>query len=103
VKKISNLRIFADTSAGFNKSILDIEGDLMLVSQFTLYADTRRGRRPSFDGAAGPYKAEQIYNDVIDLFRLSGCNIVTGCFGKQMEVKLVNDGPVTILLDSASK
>lgn len=102
VDKIANLRIFADDDGKMNRSVLDIGGGVLLVSQFTLYGDARRGRRPSFTGAMAPDAARAEYELVARDLRAAGVReVATGEFGAAMEVALVNDGPVTILLDSA--
>jgi D-tyrosyl-tRNA(Tyr) deacylase len=103
VDKIVNLRIFSDDEGKFQSSALELGAELLLVSQFTLYADTRKGRRPSFTGAASPADAEALYQRAVDLFRLSGLTVATGLFQAYMQVDLVNDGPVTIWLDSADR
>ena len=100
VDKTVNLRVFADDSNRFNLSALDVGAEILLVSQFTLYADTRRGRRPDFTQAASPEDAERLYDHVADLFRQTGLRVATGRFQEHMQVRLQNDGPVTILLDS---
>ena len=98
--KILNLRIFPDTENKFNYSAIDIGAELLVVSQFTLYANTRRGRRPDFISAAKPEIAEVLYSHFISLLETSGLNIVTGEFQTDMRVSLVNTGPVTIMIDS---
>ena len=103
VGKAINLRIFADEEGRFNRSALDVGAELLLVSQFTLYADTRRGRRPSFSSAAPPDKAEADFGRAVELFRQSGLRVETGVFQAHMMVHSTNDGPVTILLDSADR
>ena len=103
VQKIINLRIFADSEQKFNLSALDTGGELLLVSQFTLLADTRKGRRPSFESAARPVKAEELFNYAVGLARESGLKVATGRFQQHMQVEIVNDGPVTIMLDSREK
>ena len=103
VDKIVNLRIFADEENRFNRSALDVGAEFLLVSQFTLYAGTRKGRRPDFAQAAPPEDARRLYEHAIDLFRQSGLKVATGRFQEYMQVHLVNDGPVTILLDSADR
>lgn len=103
VEKIAHLRIFSDVEGRFNRSILEAGGEVLLVSQFTLYADTRRGRRPSFTGAAPPKEAEALFRYVADLFRAAGLKVETGRFQAHMVVSLVNDGPVTIFIDSAER
>jgi len=99
VQKIANLRIFSDDDGRFNLSALDIGGELLLVSQFTLLADTRKGRRPSFTAAAPPDKAEEIFNEFIEKARSTGLK----GFQQYMQVEIHNDGPVTIMLDSRDK
>ena len=103
VGKAIHLRIFADEEGKFNRSALDVGAELLLVSQFTLYADTRRGRRPSFSSAAPPDKAEADFARAVELFRQSGLRVETGVFQAHMMVHSTNDGPVTILLDSADR
>ena len=103
VGKAINLRIFADDEGRFNRSALDVGAELLLVSQFTLYADTRRGRRPSFSSAAPPDRAEAEFARAVELFRQSGLRVETGVFQAHMMVHSTNDGPVTILLDSADR
>ncbi len=100
-EKTANLRIFADEEGRFNRSLLDIGGEALVVSQFTLYANTRRGRRPSFSDAAPPEIAAPLVDIFADELRRLGVAVSTGRFGAIMQVALVNDGPVTILLDSA--
>lgn len=100
VDKVSNLRIFNDTDGKMNLSLIDTGGDVLLVSQFTLYGDARKGRRPSFAAAASGPEAEAVYEGAIAAFRKAGIGCATGRFGASMEVGLVNEGPVTILLDS---
>ena len=98
--KILSLRIFPDTENKFNYSAIDIGAELLVVSQFTLYANTRRGRRPDFISAAKPEIAEVLYSHFISLLETSGLNIVSGEFQTDMRVSLVNTGPVTIIIDS---
>jgi D-tyrosyl-tRNA(Tyr) deacylase len=98
--KTVNLRIFEDDAGKMNKSIIDIGGSILLVSQFTLLGDARRGRRPSFTDAAPPERAIPLYEMSIRKFKECGIKTETGEFGAHMEVELTNDGPVTILLDS---
>lgn len=98
-----NLRIFPNDENRFNISALDVGAGLLLISQFTLYADTRRGRRPDFTQAAGPEEAERLYEHVVTLFRQSGLQVCTGRFGQYMQVELCSEGPVTIMLDSADR
>ena len=100
VGKVLNLRIFPDALGRFDKSCLDINASLLIVSQFTLYANTRKGRRPSFTGAALPAEARLAFELVVEQLRSSGLPVATGCFGQHMAVKLINQGPVTIWLDS---
>lgn len=99
-KKIVGLRIFTDYQDKMNLSIKDVDGSILLVSQFTLYGDVRRGNRPSFTSAAKPQKAMDYYEKMITMLKESGIGVKTGIFGEHMEVGLVNDGPVTIILDS---
>ena len=97
--KIARLRIFPDESGRFDRSLLDVGGDALVVSQFTLLADTRKGNRPSFTDAAKPEVAEPLIDRFCDALRALGLHVETGVFGARMEVALVNDGPVTIVLD----
>lgn len=103
VEKIANLRIFAEDENRFNRSALDIGADVLVVSQFTLYADTRKGRRPDFNQAAGPEVAKRLYDNTVQLFRGIGLTVATGTFQEDMLVSLENDGPVTLMLDSADR
>lgn len=98
--KIASLRLFEDEAGKINLGITDVGGEVLLVSQFTLYADCRKGRRPSFTDAAPPDMAERLYLRVAEMLREAGLPVQTGVFGAHMQVSLVNDGPVTILLDS---
>ncbi len=98
-EKVVNLRIFEDNAGKMNLSCLDVNGEILAVSQFTLYADTRRGRRPSFTGAAKPDLAEPLCERFVESLRAMGVSAQTGIFGAHMLVDLVNDGPVTILLE----
>ena len=103
VGKAVNLRIFADDEERFDRSALDIGAELLVVSQFTLYGDTRKGRRPSFTEAAPPEQAEAAFNRVVEMFVESGLAVQTGIFQTHMLVSIQNDGPVTIMLDSADR
>ncbi len=98
--KIANLRAFADDDGKMNRSVLDVGGSVLAVSQFTLYADCRKGRRPSFVGAALPAVAEPLYEAFVIALKALGVPVATGRFAADMQVELVNDGPVTIVLDS---
>ncbi len=98
-EKIANLRIFEDDQGKTNRSILDVRGEAIVVSQFTLYADTRRGRRPSFTDAAPPELASPLVDRFADLLRAQGIPTQTGQFGAHMQVKLTNDGPMTIWME----
>ena len=97
--KIANMRIFEDGEQHMNRSILDIGGDILAVSQFTLYADCRKGNRPNFMDAGRPEMSEPLYAYLCDAFRGHGIHVETGIFGADMQVSLVNDGPVTIVLE----
>lgn len=99
-EKIANLRIFSDEAGKMNLSLLDVGGSALLVSQFTLYGDTRGGRRPSYVQAAPPEQASRLYEEFVRTIRALGVPVQTGVFQAHMQVELVNDGPVTILLDS---
>jgi len=103
VDKVSGLRIFSDENGKMNLSVSDIGAEVLVVSQFTLYGDVRRGKRPSFDDAAPPGLAERLYEYVVSALRATGLHCETGRFQASMQVELVNDGPVTILLDSAKQ
>lgn len=99
-EKLAGLRIFEDEEEKMNRSVAQIGGSILLVSQFTLYGDVRHGRRPSFTQAAPPEEANRLYEDLAQKLRDKGLTVETGQFQAHMEVSLVNDGPVTILLDS---
>jgi D-aminoacyl-tRNA deacylase len=99
-EKIANLRIFADEQGKMNRSLLEVKGDALVVSQFTLYGDARGQRRPSYLGAAPPEDANRLYEEFVGALRTLGVRVETGIFQAHMAVELVNDGPVTILLDS---
>ncbi len=102
-RRVTELRIFDDPDGRTNLSLLDVSGGVLVVSQFTLYADTRRGRRPGFTGAAAPDLAERLYLRFADTLRGLGVQVATGRFGSAMAVELVNDGPFTIWLDTADR
>jgi D-tyrosyl-tRNA(Tyr) deacylase len=103
VDKLLDLRIFEDDEGKLNRSLRDLNGELMLVSQFTLLADTRKGRRPSFAAAARPEQAVPLYEHMVRRARDQGVTVATGRFGARMRVDLVNEGPVTIILDSKDR
>ena len=100
VKKMIGLRIFSDENGKINKSLKDVNGELLLVSQFTLYADCRHGNRPGFTEAAGPEQANELYEYIIESCRQQVSVVETGEFGADMKVELLNDGPFTIILES---
>lgn len=99
IKKLINLRVFADKEYKMNLNLKDVNGELLIISQFTLYADCRKGNRPSFVNAAPPKLAEELYNYFVEECKKMGLKTETGIFGAHMEVSLTNDGPVTIILE----
>ncbi|HEX8816892.1 MAG TPA: D-aminoacyl-tRNA deacylase [Terriglobales bacterium] len=99
-EKVVGLRVFEDDAGKMNLSVGDVNGAVLAVSQFTLYGDVRRGKRPSFDAAAKPERARELYEHFVERIRAAGLRCETGRFQEMMQVELVNDGPVTILLDS---
>ena len=99
-EKIAGLRIFEDDAGKMNRSVVDVGGAVLAVSQFTLFGDVRKGKRPSFDDAARPERARELYEHLVERVRMLGLHCETGRFQEMMEVELVNQGPVTILLDS---
>ena len=101
--KIVNLRVFPDDAGKFDRSALDLGASLLVVSQFTLYGDARKGRRPSFSEAAPPAEAQTRFDGLVERFRATGLPVQTGRFQEMMDVALVNDGPVTLILDSADR
>ncbi len=103
VNRIAHLRIFPDAEGHMNLSLLDTGGAALVVSQFTLWGDCRKGRRPSFASAARPEKARELYGHFIELLREKGIQVATGQFQEMMDVYLINDGPVTLMLDSSKK
>jgi D-aminoacyl-tRNA deacylase len=103
IEKIMGLRIFEDEQGKMNRSVGEVSGAILMVSQFTLYGDVRRGKRPSFDEAARPEEARRLYDYAVKKIRDAGLRCETGEFQAMMKVELVNDGPVTILLDSEKK
>jgi len=101
-QKVVELRIFEDQAGKMNRSLRDVEGEILAVSQFTLYGDTKKGRRPSFSKAASPQEAKPLFDAFISALKAKGVPVKTGVFGARMEVELVNDGPVTFILELAS-
>lgn len=101
IQKLLNLRIFKDDAGKTNLSLSDVSGGLLLISQFTLYADCKHGNRPSFTKAGNPALAEQLYDYIIQKCRETSLSVQTGSFGADMKVSLINDGPFTVMLDSA--
>ncbi|QUL98072.1 MAG: D-tyrosyl-tRNA(Tyr) deacylase [Candidatus Fermentithermobacillus carboniphilus] len=99
-EKLAGLRVFPDDTGRMQLSLVDVAGQVLVVSQFTLYGDVKKGKRPGFDGAAPPEKGEELYEKVIEFLRATGLDVKTGRFGAHMDVELVNDGPVTILISS---
>lgn len=99
-EKIANLRIFEDEQGKMNRSLIDIGGEMLVISQFTLLGDCRKGRRPSFTEAAGPDKANELYERFVRQVRKTGVQVATGRFRAMMEVSLINDGPVTLIVES---
>jgi D-tyrosyl-tRNA(Tyr) deacylase len=99
--KIAGLRIFEDEEGKMNLSVEEIGGEVMVVSQFTLYGDCRKGRRPSFTDAAPPEKADSLYQAFVQALQARGLKVATGSFGEKMQVRLINNGPVTLILDTS--
>ena len=102
-RKVANLRVFEDEEGKMNRSLKDVGGDILSISQFTLFADTKKGNRPSFINAAAPEKGEALYQEFNERLRAEGFSVASGKFGAHMAVSLVNDGPVTIIIDSKNK
>ena len=100
IDKLVNLRIFADENGKMNRSVVDVKGSLLLISQFTLYADCRKGRRPAFTDAATPAEAKMLYEWFVERCRETGVPVACGIFAADMQVAMINDGPVTIIFDS---
>lgn len=103
IKKITQLRIFEDERGRLNYSIKEVEGEILVVSQFTLLGDCRKGNRPSFERAEGPERAKELFEKFIERLKLSGIPVASGIFGASMKVSLINEGPVTIIIDSRIK
>lgn len=102
-RKVANLRVFEDEEGKMNRSLKDVGGDILSISQFTLFADTKKGNRPSFIKAAAPETGEALYQEFNERLRAEGFSVASGKFGAHMAVSLVNDGPVTIIIDSKNK
>lgn len=102
-EKIANLRIFGDDEGKMNRSLLDVGGEVLAISQFTLYADCRKGRRPSFTGAASPGVGDELYRAFVEELRKMNVKVETGEFGAEMKVEIVNEGPVTIMIDTKER
>lgn len=102
-RKVSSLRVFEDEEGKMNRSLKDVDGAILSISQFTLFADTKKGNRPSFTNAAPPETGEALYQEFNELLRAEGFSVASGKFGAHMAVALINDGPVTILIDSKNK
>ena len=103
VQKILSLRIFSDDEGKMNLSVQEVKGELLVVSQFTLFASTKKGNRPSFVNSAKPESALVLYEKFVDTLKICGVKVQTGIFGANMQIELINDGPVTLMLDSKNK